>query len=152
MQEAKLSLLPMKHCKQLTTAGNYQFWGKFDLCAGLKKKFKTIQKFKKTPGGSYVNFENETNYFGLNKDGKYKLDYYVAGSDSCSGDSGGGLYHWKNGKPRLIGVISRGWGAGEKGSGGKNGCAEMNFPGVYSRVTYHLKWIHENSKDGNCKG
>ena len=146
LQETKLSLLPMKHCKKLITAGKYEFWALYDLCAGRKKKFKTIQKFKKTPGGNYVNIKNETNYFGMNKDGKYKLDYYVAGSDSCSGDSGGGLYHWKDGQPRLIGVVSRGY-----GSGNKDGCAELNFPGIYARVTYFLKWIHENSKDGNCK-
>ena len=146
MQETKLSLLPMKHCKRLVTAGNYHFWAKYDMCAGRKKKFKTIQKFKKTSSGSYVNFKNETNYFGLNKDGKYNLDYYVAGSDSCSGDSGGGLYHWKDGKPRLIGVVSRGYGSGDE-----DGCAELNFPGIYSRVTHFLKWIHENSKDGYCK-
>ena len=136
----------MKHCKRLVTAGNYYFWAKYDMCAGRKKKFKTIQKFKKTSSGSYVNFKNETNYFGLNKDGKYNLDYYVAGSDSCSGDSGGGLYHWKDGKPRLIGVVSRGYGSGDE-----DGCAELNFPGIYSRVTHFLKWIHENSKDGYCK-
>ena len=146
MQETKLSLLPMKDCKKLITAGKYNFWALYDLCAGRKKQFKTIKKFKKTAGGSYVNFKNETNYFGLNKDGKYDLDYYVAGSDSCSGDSGGGLYHWKDGKPRLLGVVSRGYGSGDK-----DGCAELNFPGIYSRVTYFLKWIHENSKDGNCK-
>ena len=135
----------MQHCKDLVTAGNYNFYGHYDLCAGRKKKFKTIQEFRKAPGGRYVNFNNITNYFGLNKDGKYKLDYYVAGSDSCSGDSGGGLYHWKNGRPRLIGVVSRGY-----GSGNKDGCAELNFPGIYTRITYFLKWIHENYKDGNC--
>ena len=136
----------MKHCKRLVTDGKYNFWAKYDLCAGRKKKFKTVQKFKKTPKGSYVNFKNETNYLGLNKGGKYNLDYYVAGSDSCSGDSGGGLYHWKGGRPRLIGVVSRGYGSGDK-----DGCAELNFPGIYTRVSYFLKWIHENSKDGHCK-
>ena len=44
---------------------------------------------------------------GLNDDGKYSLEYYVAGTDSCNGDSGGPLYTWKNDVPTLIGVVSR---------------------------------------------
>ena len=82
----------------------------------------------------------------MNKDGDYNLDYYVSGSDSCSGDSGGGLYHWHGDQqPRLLGVVARGFGSGEE-----DGCAELNFPGVYTRVTYFLSWIYENSRDGNC--
>ena len=135
----------MSHCKKLITKGGYDFWAKYDLCAGRKKKFKTIQKFTKSKSGRYVYLKNTTNFLGMNKDGNYEFDYYVSGSDSCSGDSGGGLYHWKGGRPRLIGVVSRGYGSGDK-----DGCAELNFPGIYTRITHFLKWIHENYKDGNC--
>ena len=44
---------------------------------------------------------------GLNDDGTYKLDYYISGTDSCNGDSGGPAYRWVNGVPTLIGVVSR---------------------------------------------
>ena len=76
--------------KKLITKGGYDFWAKYDLCAGRKKKFKTIQKFTKSKSGRYVYLKNTTNFLGMNKDGNYEFDYYVSGSDSCSGDSGGG--------------------------------------------------------------
>ena len=145
LQETRLNVLPMKHCRTLVDKGNYQFFGKYDMCAGRKKKFKTIQSYKKTRNGEYKFDKNMTNYFGLNEDGKYMYDYYIGGTDSCSGDSGGGLYYWKNGIPTLLGVVSRGY-----GSDRKNGCGELNFPGIYTRVTRYLEWIHENSKTGNC--
>jgi hypothetical protein len=44
---------------------------------------------------------------GLDANGPYPLDYYISGTDSCNGDSGGPLYTWKDGVPTLIGVVSR---------------------------------------------
>jgi len=148
LQETRLQLLPMSVCKKLVTskgALQYNFHGRVDLCAGRKKKFKTIQSYKETVSGEYVFDKNVTNYFGLNDHGNYTYNYYIAGTDSCSGDSGGGLYTWKQGIPTLIGVVSRGW-----GSNNQNGCAELNFPGLYARVASFLPWIYENSKSGNC--
>jgi hypothetical protein len=43
----------------------------------------------------------------MNGNGTYTLDYYVSGTDSCKGDSGGGLYSWRDGVPTLMGVVSR---------------------------------------------
>jgi secreted trypsin-like serine protease len=64
----------------------------------------------------------------------------------CStGDSGGPLFRWYGDGPGtdhrayIIGVVSRG-----------TGCANFNQPGIYSRVSRHLDWIHEMTKDGNC--
>ena len=79
------------------------------------------------------------------KPNSYPFDYYIGGTDSCNGDSGGGLYYWKNGIPTLLGVVSRGF-----GSNNQDGCGELNFPGVYTRVQRYLDWIHQNSKDGDC--
>ena len=139
LQETKLNVLPMAHCRNLVKAGGYQFLGRYDMCAGRKKKFKTIQKYKLTRDEKYDHDGNVTNYFGLNEYGNYSLDYYIGGTDSCSGDSGGGLYYWKDGVPILLGVVSRGY-----GSDNSNGCGELNFPGIYTRVTRYLEWIYTN--------
>jgi len=147
LQETKLNVLPMAHCKKLITDGKYHFFGKYDMCAGKKKKFKTIQNYKYTKDKKYVFTGKVSNYLGLNEtwEGKYPYDYYIGGTDSCNGDSGGGLYHWKNGVPTLLGVVSRGY-----GSNNQDGCGELNFPGIYTRVQKFLDWIHKNSRNGNC--
>ena len=129
----------------MINAGSYQWMAKFEMCAGLKKPFPTVTTFKKQ-GNKYKEIKSRPDKLGFKLGGKeYPYDYYIGGTDSCSGDSGGGLYTWINGVPTLLGVVSRGF-----GSGMKNGCAERNFPGIYSRVARYLEWIHKNSKDGNC--
>ncbi|EAA13158.3 AGAP004770-PA [Anopheles gambiae str. PEST] len=57
--------------------------------------------------------------------------YFSGGRDACQGDSGGPLYY----ENTLIGVVS--WRTGD--------CAEVNFPGVYSRVASVRAWIYEVS-------
>ena len=48
---------------------------------------------------------------GLWDEREYQLNYYIAGTDSCAGDSGGALVTWVPEipfpRPVLIGVVSR---------------------------------------------
>lgn len=52
--------------------------------------------------------------------------------DSCQGDSGGPLFDMKSQK--LVGVVSWGY-----------GCADPQYPGVYSNIAKQLDWIRENA-------
>ena len=131
----------------MTTLGSYQFLGKWEMCAGKPKTFHKVVTYKRS-GTKYKKVPSHKNMMGLTgpKGSAYPFPYYISGTDSCSGDSGGGLYAWRDGKPTLLGVVARGF-----GSGHKDGCAERNFPGIYSRVSRYLEWIHKHTKDGSCK-
>ena len=60
-------------------------------------------------------------------------DLINGGEDACQGDSGGPLAvrSYDNSRWLLIGVTS--WG---------NGCADANYPGVWSKVSHVLDWIY----------
>jgi secreted trypsin-like serine protease len=58
------------------------------------------------------------------------------GKDSCSGDSGGPLFiQGKTANEDIqVGIVS---------FGDASGCAEPDFPGVYTQVSTYVKWIQD---------
>jgi len=62
--------------------------------------------------------------------------------DACSGDSGGPLMLEKDSKLIQVGITS--WG---------KGCADPNYPGVWTNVMHELKWLRETMKkaEGDSK-
>jgi len=99
------------------------------------------QKVLKQESSASDVLAKKKNYLGFKKS---KYDFYLGGTDSCQGDSGGPLYQWYDTgkgerKAYLIGVVSRG-----------TGCANHNSPGIFTRITKHLKWIKKTTKSGDC--
>ena len=70
-------------------------------------------------------------------------DLIDGGEDACQGDSGGPLAvrNAANTKWLLIGATSWGY-----------GCADVNYPGVWSKVSYVLDWIDANADTNSENG
>ncbi|XP_071453405.1 trypsin-1-like [Hetaerina americana] len=72
-------------------------------------------------------------------DNMFCAGYADGGRDSCQGDSGGPLHVFnKGGSTEMIGVVS--WG---------RGCARKNFPGIYTKLTRYMDFIHR-SVESSC--
>jgi secreted trypsin-like serine protease len=62
----------------------------------------------------------------------------AGGQDTCQGDSGGPLYYSDTinltKKFVLAGITSYGY-----------RCAEQGYPGIYTRVSYYIDWINDQT-------
>lgn len=78
----------------------------------------------------------ECNAKHASRSGGLGLNHFLcAGYDegrcgSCQGDSGGPVVMFRNGRPVLVGVVSRGV-----------GCAWKDLPGIYTRVSAYVEWM-----------
>ena len=93
----------------------------------------------------YVNldiFENEICQnsfpFWFDESSQFCAGHLDGNVDSCQGDSGGPLICEIGGKPVLTGIVSWGYGCGEKG-----------YPGVYSKVSSAINWIKSFNVDAS---
>ncbi|XP_017776654.1 PREDICTED: trypsin-1-like [Nicrophorus vespilloides] len=78
----------------------------------------------------------KTGYGGKITDNMMCAGYKHGTKDSCQGDSGGPLHIVNSTYHTIVGIVS--WG---------EGCAEPNYPGVYTRVNRYISWIRSNTKD-----
>jgi len=167
LMETGVDLLDFDVCN--TLGENLAFDAKRELCAGKKKHFPIIDIFemkdscingkkrrrtkvvrKRSKRSSVLDIRdcfkksNTARPETYNYDIKTPFNFYLGGQDSCQGDSGGPLISFLrdvNGVVRghTVGAVSRG-----------TGCANLNAPGIFSRVSYHLDWIKKIAAEGTC--
>jgi len=161
LMETGVDLLDFDVCNKL--GGQLAFDQKRELCAGKKKEFPIIDTFemkaeclnskmKKNKKHKKRTKRDIRDCFKKSNTAKPEIynygietpfNFYLGGQDSCQGDSGGPLITFihSNGTVRghTIGAVSRG-----------TGCANLNAPGIFSRVSHHLDWIKKIAGEGTC--
>ncbi|TRY74697.1 hypothetical protein TCAL_06401 [Tigriopus californicus] len=151
LQKVELEILSSRNCDRL--ARDPKFNSTLELCAGKKIRVRTPKIFEVSPNQSQSPLISGTpqafhfEFIGLDKDREKSgrddngTGWILGGKDTCQGDSGGPM--WinmdNNGtsgrRSYLIGIVSRGL-----------GCAQLNQPGIYTRVKTFLPWINKLAK------
>ncbi|CAH1996772.1 unnamed protein product [Acanthoscelides obtectus] len=78
----------------------------------------------------------KTGYGSRITDNMVCAGYPEGKKDSCQGDSGGPLLVQNGTAYQIVGIVS--WG---------EGCAQANYPGVYTRVNRYISWIKSLTRD-----
>nr|CAI5835085.1 unnamed protein product [Callosobruchus analis] len=78
----------------------------------------------------------KTGYGSRITDNMMCAGYPEGKKDSCQGDSGGPLLVQNGTAYQIVGIVS--WG---------EGCAQANYPGVYTRVNRYISWIKSLTRD-----
>ena len=107
-------------------------WGVVDFSNPAQPLFPSELNQVSVPVVSNAVCNEPQSYNGLIGEGQVCAGFREGGRDSCLGDSGGPLMISQNGEFRQAGVVSFG-----------RGCAQPNFYGVYSRVSFYNTWISE---------
>jgi len=151
LKMVKLEVFSEKECRRLGVVKSLSMNPKAELCAA-HVTYVNLTLINVTKKGSEDNFalynlkdKSQISNQGFsskrlenaNEKLKIKTNKIIGGSDTCGGDSGGGLWIRTSTKKLidvdvLIGVVSRG-----------NGCASANQPGIYGRVKKVEKWIRK---------
>ncbi|CAL8103583.1 unnamed protein product [Calicophoron daubneyi] len=76
------------------------------------------------------------NAAGLNDEHEFCAGYYKSDIGICSGDSGSGLIYLVQKTPYVVGVASA-----------THADDPESFPGLFTRVSYFVKWIKEQTKE-----
>ncbi|XP_026974115.1 tryptase-2-like isoform X2 [Sagmatias obliquidens] len=110
-------------------------WGNLNTGQPLPPPFPLKQVKVPVVENSICDMKYHTGLYTGNNIPIVRDDMLCAGNskrDSCQGDSGGPLVCKVNGTWLQAGVVS--WG---------DGCAQPNRPGIYTRITHYLDWIHQ---------
>jgi len=158
LKETMLTILTDEECLAFAKASNDNNKGLEDpftieneLCAGMKFNFPKYEIYNRSYVGKKEDGKNQYRYTLVGTDVDkldgtpelQKLGFYLGFSDTCTGDSGGPLYQFVDGRVIQVGVVSRGI---------ELNCAGQNKPGVYTSLINKetLEWVQRKSGSGKC--
>ena len=91
LQETLQTVLDEKTCKIFDT-DVLLYNPKSEICAGKKNKWPEVQVYEMKSPTKFEFVKNQTSRLGEKRKKAKKLPFYIGGSDSCNGDSGGPLF------------------------------------------------------------
>ncbi|UJR11644.1 hypothetical protein I4U23_015825 [Adineta vaga] len=126
-----IALLKISPLINLTSVDTYAVIGWGTLASGHHRPTKLRQVRVKTIANDDRRCVNSI--FDINRQFCAMVD--GGGKDSCQGDSGGPIHQWLDDHWEQVGIVSFG-----------DGCAHVNHPGIYTRLSFYYDWIQSNIK------